>query len=81
MLRRLSHVAAILVLFACAPVEPTLPPAPVPAGPGIAVQAEPVALDPADPLKTRLGAFAYAGGFALTSNQTSRPSTPHLNGW
>jgi hypothetical protein len=72
MLRRLSAVAAILVLFACAPVEPQLPAAPVPAGSGVAVQVEPVPLDPADPLRTHLGSFAYAGGLALTSNQTSR---------
>lgn len=58
-------------LAACVQVAP-LPPAPVPAGPGIAVQAEPVPLDPANPARAAIGAFAYAGGVALTSSQTSR---------
>lgn len=62
----------VLTLFACAPQTASLPPAPVPAGPGVVVVAEPVPLDPADPSLTRLGNFAFAGGLRLTSEQTSR---------
>lgn len=69
-MRRLGALLAA-GLAACAQVAP-LPPSPVPAGPAIAVQAEPVLLDPTDPSRTALGAFAYAGGVALTSTQTSR---------
>lgn len=38
----------------------------------IVVDAEPLALDPADPAHQRLGAFSYAGGLILTSKQTER---------
>ena len=72
MTRRLGVVAAILLLFACAPTAPSLPSAPVPAGPGVAVKAEPVPLDPTDAAHVALGNFAYAGGVALTSDQTAR---------
>jgi hypothetical protein len=66
----LSLLAA-LVLTACAN-PPPLPPAPVPAGPEIALQTTPVPLNPADPAQDRIGAFVYAGGIAITSTATSR---------
>jgi hypothetical protein len=72
MARRLGVLAAILLLFACAPPAPSLPSAPVPAGPGVAVRSEPVALDPSDAAHVALGNFAYAGGLVLTSDQTAR---------
>jgi hypothetical protein len=58
-------------LSACAPVA-ELPLAPVPAGPGIGIDAAPVPLDPTEPERMRIGRFAYAGGVHLTSRQTSR---------
>jgi len=62
----------------CTPRKPPLPvvatpPAPVKAGPEIGVTATPVPLDAANPAKTTLeGGFAYAGGLALTSADTTR---------
>lgn len=70
--RRLGVVAAILLLFACAPAAPRLPSAPVPAGPGVAVKAELIPLDPTNPAHVALGNFTYAGGVVLTSDQTAR---------
>jgi len=67
-----AGLVAALLLAACASVSPPLPPAPVPAGPGIIVKAEPVPLNSADPSQDRLAGFIYAGGIALTSDQTSR---------
>ncbi|MEO8115392.1 MAG: esterase-like activity of phytase family protein [Phenylobacterium sp.] len=61
-----------VVLAACAPQSAPLPSRPVPAGPGIVVQAAPVPLNPGDPKDIQIGAFTYAGGLALTSDQTSR---------
>ncbi|HEY2358071.1 MAG TPA: esterase-like activity of phytase family protein [Phenylobacterium sp.] len=61
-----------LVLAACAPSALPLPAAPVPAGPGIVVDAQSVPLDPRDPSHMQIGAFRYAGGLVLTSKQTSR---------
>jgi len=69
---RVAGLAATAALAACAPGPAPLPSAPLPAGPGIVVEAEPVALDPSDPARVRLGAFAWAGGLRLTSAQTSR---------
>jgi hypothetical protein len=68
------RLAAALALFgaACAPIDAPLPNAPVPSGPAIVVDAQPVPLDPTDPARTRLGNFTYAGGVVLTSRQTSR---------
>ncbi|WP_333587654.1 esterase-like activity of phytase family protein [Phenylobacterium sp.] len=71
-LARLSGLAAAGLLFACAPAPASLPAAPVAAGPGIAVTAIPVPLNPARPDETRLGAFTYAGGLALSSSETAR---------
>jgi hypothetical protein len=61
------------LLASCAPTPPpTLPAAPIPAGPGIVIQATPVPLNAQDPRQTAIGDFSYAGGVALTSDQTSR---------
>lgn len=65
-------LAAALALAGCAPAPAALPAAPVPAGPGIAVAAAPVPLDPADPARQAVGAFAFAGGLVLTSDATAR---------
>ncbi len=62
---------ALLALSACAPVA-ELPLAPVPAGPGIVIDATPLPLDRANPDRTRIGRFTYAGGLHLTSRQTAR---------
>ncbi|WP_332770885.1 esterase-like activity of phytase family protein [Phenylobacterium sp.] len=64
-------LAAALALSACAqPV--TLPASPVAAGPGIAIAATAVALNPQDPDQDRVGAFRYAGGLVLSSPDTAR---------
>lgn len=66
-------VAAIaLSLAACVTSRVSLPILPVGAGPGIAIQSEPVVLDPSDPGRTAVGDFTFAGGVSLTSNETSR---------
>ncbi|MCC7268273.1 MAG: esterase-like activity of phytase family protein [Caulobacteraceae bacterium] len=44
----------------------------MPVGDGVAVRATPVPLNPDDPDQARIGDFVYAGGVALTSDQTSR---------
>lgn len=74
MRRAAAALALAFALAACAPPQAAapLPSHPLPAGPGIAVQAAPVPLDPHDPAHVRLGNFTYAGGLALTSDQTSR---------
>lgn len=72
MIRRWAALAAAAVLAACAPQAPQLPRYAVHAGPDVAVAAQPVALNPKDPAQIALGNFAYAGGIALTSQQTSR---------
>ena len=75
-MRRLAGIALGLLLAACTPATPPLPPilpeAPVQAGPAIAILATPLEFDPKDPAKKALGAFTWAGGVELTSNQTSR---------
>lgn len=58
-------------LTACAPTA-ELPAAPVPAGPEIRVVSTPVPLDPGAPERVKVGAFAYAGGVALTDPVTDR---------
>lgn len=60
------------LLLACAPAQPPLPKQPVAADGRIVIAAELVPLDPKDPAKTQIGDFTYAGGLALTSEQTSR---------
>jgi len=75
-LRRLAGFALGLLLAACTPATPelpaTLPKAPVQAGPAITILATPVEFDPKDPARKGLGAFTWAGGVELTSDQTSR---------
>lgn len=63
---------AALALAACAQEPPALPPAPVAAGPAIAVTAAPVPLNPADPAQDGIGDFRYAGGLVLSSTATAR---------
>jgi len=70
--RRAAGLAFALALTACARPMAPLPAQPVAMGAAIQVDAEPVPLDPTDPQRQRIGAFAYAGGLALTSRQTSR---------
>lgn len=66
-------LAAGLALWLVGCAEPVhLPKLPVRAGPAIAVQAVPVRLNPDDPAQTAVGVFRYAGGLALTSDQTAR---------
>lgn len=66
--------AALLALAGCfgGPEPSPVPTAPVAHGPGVAVAAEPVPLDPGDPARAAIGDFRYAGGVALTSDQTAR---------
>lgn len=75
-MRRLAGLALGLTLAACTPAPPQLPAAlprePVQAGPAITIQAAPLEFDPKDPEKKSLGAFTWAGGVQLTSNETSR---------
>jgi hypothetical protein len=73
-IRAAAGLMAALALAACTPPETPapLPSQPVEAGPGITVAAQPVPLNPTDPAQTGIGDFAYAGGLALTSAQTSR---------
>lgn len=70
-MRRIAGIALAVALAGCAPLA-ALPDAPVPYGTAIVVEAEPVPLDVADPKRTKLGDFTYAGGVILTSKQTSR---------
>lgn len=64
--------AALLLLAACAPAEAPLPKQPVAADGTIRVTAEPVVLNPEKPAEMRLGRFTYAGGVALSSEDTAR---------
>lgn len=59
-------LAAALAVGACARAAPVAPPRP------ITVSAEALPLDPQQPDRAALGAFAYAGGVALTSADTPR---------
>lgn len=70
--RTASFLAAIAALSACAPANAPLPRAPVGAGAGVAIQASQVPLNPGDPAQAAIGAFRYAGGIALKSDQTAR---------
>jgi hypothetical protein len=70
-MRRLAGLALVLLLAACA-APPVTPPAPIPAGPQIRLTSTPVPLNPDKPDQDRIGRFVYAGGVALTSDQTSR---------
>ena len=68
-MRRWAGLAAALALAGCAPQAAQLPAAPMAAGPGIRVLAQPVAEAPAPLPASR---FAWAGGLVLTSTDTSR---------
>lgn len=68
-MRWLAGLALALSLSACAQQTATLPAAPIAAGPGIRVVAEPV---PEAPTAPAAGSFTYAGGLALTSPDTAR---------
>jgi hypothetical protein len=70
-MRRLAGLVLALLLAACAS-PPATPPAPVPAGPQFVITNTPVPLNPDKPDQDRIGHFVYAGGVALTSEQTSR---------
>lgn len=59
-------LAAALAVCACAQAEPVAPPR------DITITAEPLALNVQAPDQQTLGAFAYAGGVALTSADTPR---------
>jgi hypothetical protein len=61
-----------LILAACGADVAELPRAPVPAGGAIAIKAQALPLNPADPGQAAVGDFTYAGGVRLTSAQTSR---------
>ncbi len=72
-MRRLAGFAIALLLTACTQTPPPqLPSAPIAYGPVIAIQAEPLVLDAQEPAKKQIGDFTWAGGVALTSDQTSR---------
>ncbi|MFN3523443.1 MAG: esterase-like activity of phytase family protein [Phenylobacterium sp.] len=70
--RRALTLLALLAAAACAPTKATLPSAPVPAGPSVAVSVQAVPLNPDDPAQAAIGRFRYAGGLALSSSDTSR---------
>lgn len=70
--RAIAGAALALALGACAPSMAGLPGSPVAADGGVAIKAEPVALNPQDPAQDRIGAFHYAGGLVLTSTETTR---------
>ncbi|MDQ0466325.1 hypothetical protein QO010_004118 [Caulobacter ginsengisoli] len=70
-MRRFAGLVLAFALAACAS-PPATPPAPVPAGNGISLVSTPVPLNPDKPDQDRIGRFVYAGGVALTSDQTSR---------
>jgi hypothetical protein len=71
-LRPLAAALAALVLASCGQKIAERSKAPVPAGSGIVIKAEALALDPTDSTRDRVGNFFYAGGLKLTSAQTSR---------
>lgn len=65
-------IASALTLAACVTARAPLPVEPVPSGPGIAIQTTAVPLDPTDPNRAAIRDFVFAGGIAITSDQTSR---------
>lgn len=68
-MKRLALGLLAFALTACAGVRVETPSRQTTA---IVVDSEPLPLDPADPTRQSLGAFAYAGGLVITSKQTSR---------
>ena len=71
-MRRLAGLAIGLILAACTPGQPKLPPAPIAYGPDITIQAKALVLNTKDSARKNIGDFTWAGGVALTSDQTSR---------
>jgi hypothetical protein len=73
---RLALAIASVLLAACATAaDAPLPAAPVRVASGaqpLEIAATPVALDPADPRRERVGELVYAGGVALSARGTSR---------
>ena len=67
-MRRFAGISLALTLAACAPQSARLPSSPVGAGPAIGVVVEPVSEGPT----ASVGTFRYAGGFVMTSADTSR---------
>lgn len=65
-----SALAGALLAHACAAVAQPPPLAPVHAAP-IRVDGRPVALDPHDPTRTRVGELTWAGGLVLSSPDTA----------
>lgn len=65
-------IAIALSLAACVTARHQFLVAPVKAGASVVIQSAPVLLDPSDPGRTFAGDFTYAGGIAVTSDQTSR---------
>lgn len=65
-MRPFRGLAIALAVAGCAAPPASLPKRPVPAGPGITVDAEPIAPD-----QRQFGRFAYRGGLHLTSSSTS----------
>jgi len=66
--KRFAGIGLALTLAACAPQSAQLPKSPMAAGPVIRVMVDPVAEGPT----AGAAAFRYAGGFAVTSPDTSR---------
>lgn len=69
-MRRRLGAAALLVAALAAVAALALSPRPVPQD--APIEARPLALDPRDPARTRLGALVYAGGLSLSSSRTGR---------
>ena len=67
-MRRFAGLSLALTLAACAPQSAYLPKSPLAAGPAISVVVEPVSEGPT----ASVGTFRYAGGFVMTSADTSR---------
>ena len=65
---RFAGLGLALTLAACAPQSARLPSSPVDAGPAIGVLVDPVSEGPT----ASVGTFRYAGGFVMTSADTSR---------
>lgn len=68
----LALTAGMLTHCGRKPAPPPLPVVPVKVGPEIALQTIPVPLDAANPAKTAVDGFVFAGGVAITSAETSR---------
>lgn len=69
-----AALAGLALLTACATahLKPIPPRGPIPVSAALSVQSAPVPLDPANPARQEIDGFRYAGGIALTSDDTSR---------